>query len=389
MIGSEGFCMFKLDKQQFFDQFRPWYKKKTKKKTLSVQTANGVDFLLDQFANSPVWKDIRHVAYAMATIAHETAWTFLPIKEYRAKKGSRGYNNQNRYWLSGYYGRGYVQLTWDYNYIKAGKKLGQPLATNPALALRNDIAFQILTYGMHEGWFTGKKLSDYINAKTKDYKNARRIINGLDKWQAIQGYAIELEAMLKEALILENEAPRLVDRTSSSDPVLEPVGGDEEVEMPSENPVDGVAEGQEPAQDVEEGDVKPGEAAPEQPAQQGEAVVGGRPDDPPVIVETPQEESISGWRTWPTTIWGTLSGAGLTVGGIVTTVTGIELTPVTQIIVGIIIILGILFAGAFGLFYLYTRMKGTMAEKERKHQIHLKELEMASRPDRYNIKSVG
>src|SRR5688572_1078351 len=122
--------MLKFDKDVFFDQFRPWYKRKTKKKIFSVQTANGVDFLLDQFASNPLWKDVRHVAYALATIAHETAWTFLPIKEYRNKAGTRGRARQDRYWLTGYYGRGYVQLTWLANYQKASRKLGVDLVKN-------------------------------------------------------------------------------------------------------------------------------------------------------------------------------------------------------------------------------------------------------------------
>ena len=41
---------------------------------------------------------------------------------------------------------------------------------------------------MVEGWFTGKKLSDYFNEKT-DYINARKIVNGLDKADIIAGYA--------------------------------------------------------------------------------------------------------------------------------------------------------------------------------------------------------
>jgi hypothetical protein len=380
-----------FDKQIFFDQFRPWYKKKTGKRTLSVQTANGVDFLLDGFASNPQWKDVKHVAYALATIAHETAWTFLPIKEYRARAGTKGRANQDRYWLSGYYGRGYVQLTWLRNYQKAAQKLGVDLVKNPSLALRNDIAFKILTFGMHEGWFTGKKLSDFINAKTKDYKNARKIINGLDKASTLAAYAQEFENMLRDALVLETESNRLVEKTSNSSPVVGEYTPDEQPQEFDEqgNPLDGVPEGEIPAQDVAEGEVKPGEPAPENPAQSGEAVVGGRPDDPPVIVETPQEESISGWRTWPTTITATLGGMGVSVGGVFTWVSGVELSPAAQAMVGWAIIIGFVTAAIYGLFYLYTRMRGTEDEKRRKHEILLKELELASRPDRYNVKSVG
>ena len=39
----------------------------------------------------------------------------------------------------------------------------------------------ICIVGMRDGWFTGKKLSDYINNDEVDFYNARRIVNGLVK----------------------------------------------------------------------------------------------------------------------------------------------------------------------------------------------------------------
>jgi hypothetical protein len=55
--------------------------------------------------------DLRALAYVMSTAIGES--NIQPISEYRASPGSYLYEVQNRYWLSGYYGRGYVQLTWD------------------------------------------------------------------------------------------------------------------------------------------------------------------------------------------------------------------------------------------------------------------------------------
>jgi hypothetical protein len=57
-----------------------------------------------------------------------------------------------------------------------------------------------MTEGMRRGLFTGKKLSDYIDGDRCDYKNARRIINGLDKWELIQQYAQTLEPTLRAAI---------------------------------------------------------------------------------------------------------------------------------------------------------------------------------------------
>lgn len=58
-------------------------------------------------------------------------------------------------------------------------------------------ATNILLLGMKEGWFTGRKLSDYINQSKKDYLNARRIINGMDKASLIAGYAETFEKALR------------------------------------------------------------------------------------------------------------------------------------------------------------------------------------------------
>ena len=88
-----------------------------------------------------------------------------------------------------YYGRGLVQLTWNYNYEKMGKKLGIKLLENPDLALEVKNAIPILFIGMSVGIFTGKKFADYFSKTKEDWVQARRIINGLDKAQLIADYA--------------------------------------------------------------------------------------------------------------------------------------------------------------------------------------------------------
>ena len=96
-----------------------------------------------------------------------------------------------------YIGRGYVQLTWKFNYEKFGKLLNIPLADNPALANEPETAWKVLELGMTKGLFTGKKLSDYIKTppglpegeERCDFYNARKIINGLDSAGLIQSYA--------------------------------------------------------------------------------------------------------------------------------------------------------------------------------------------------------
>ncbi|WP_336065625.1 glycoside hydrolase family 19 protein [Mesoflavibacter sp. CH_XMU1404-2] len=134
--------------------------------------------------------DNSKLAYILATAWHES-W-LKPIKEIRAAQGTSLYNTQNQYWYTGYYGRGFVQLTWQSNYQKMGNWLGIDLVNNPDLALQPDIAAKILVYGMINGSFTGKKLSDYITGSYNDFYNARRVVNGLDQAQKINNYAISL-----------------------------------------------------------------------------------------------------------------------------------------------------------------------------------------------------
>ena len=82
--------------------------------------------------------------------------------EKRAKPGTKLFEQQERYWKSGYYGRGFVQITWKLNYKKFGYLLGLDLVKIPYLALDKSIAAKILCVGMSRGLFTGNKISDYI-----------------------------------------------------------------------------------------------------------------------------------------------------------------------------------------------------------------------------------
>ncbi len=101
-----------------------------------------------------------------------------------------------------YYGRGYVQLTWKANYETMSQtlNLGDELVIHPEKALDAGIAYQVMSYGMRNGSFTGRKLSDFISGNQCDYKDSRKIINGLDQWQVIKGFAEKLETMLRASL---------------------------------------------------------------------------------------------------------------------------------------------------------------------------------------------
>ena len=144
-----------------------------------------INRLLTSAAHWPVgW-----LAYGLATAWHEAR--LKPIEEY-GKGAGRPYGKPGKYGQS-QHGRGLVQLTWDANYERADKELGLggELLKDFSLALRPDIAASILVRGMEEGWFTGKKLADYISDRgtPEGFKAARRIINGTDRQDLIAGYA--------------------------------------------------------------------------------------------------------------------------------------------------------------------------------------------------------
>jgi hypothetical protein len=95
-----------------------------------------------------------------------------------------------------YVGRGYAQLTWDYNYRKAGKLLGVDFIKSPHLLMEARYALPILVTGMKEGWFTTKKLFDYINENRTSFVKARRIVNGNNKADEIAAYGSSYDTRL-------------------------------------------------------------------------------------------------------------------------------------------------------------------------------------------------
>jgi putative chitinase len=136
--------------------------------------------ILDYWEENYRKGDDRWLAYAFGTAHHETDRKFGPIREYGLGRGKP---------YTPYYGRGLVQLTWDYNYAKMGKKLGIKLLQNPDLALEVKNAIPIMFIGMTEGLFTGKGFANFFSKTKEDWVQARRIINRLDKAQLIADYA--------------------------------------------------------------------------------------------------------------------------------------------------------------------------------------------------------
>ena len=197
-----------MDKQTFLTLYQKKYK------TLPARAQSDLQVLLAFISADPAFTSpdapttyapfrsahhLRQVAYMLATAKHETANTFAPIEEYGKGKGLP-YGQPDPVTGLVYFGRGYVQLTWARNYKSMGKALNLPLFLHPDLALRYDVAYKIMSYGMIHGTFTGVSLSRYINEGKTDYLNARKIINGTDKADLIAGYATAIEQMLLSSL---------------------------------------------------------------------------------------------------------------------------------------------------------------------------------------------
>ena len=191
--------------------------------SLTQAQVNGIETILAASEGLP----IGHRAYLLATAKHETADTMQPITEYGGRKYFDKYDTGKLAKALGntpdkdgdgyrYRGRGYVQITGRANYAKAGGKLGVDLIANPEAALNPDIAARILVRGCSEGWFTGKKLDDYL---PDDFRNARRVVNGTDKADLIASYAIEFaKALATETVQKLPSTPVDVNETQKSDP---------------------------------------------------------------------------------------------------------------------------------------------------------------------------
>ena len=168
--------------------------------------ADGLTQILDYREKNFSSLSSAQLAYCLATMTWETARTMQPIEEIGRGRG-RSYGHPTGPWHKIYDGRGDVQLTWYDNYVYADRRLHElgllrseeNLAKNPALAMRSDVAAAIMLAGMTEGWFTKKKLSDYVHDDVADYVHARRIINGNDRAQQISAIAVSYRHALQEA----------------------------------------------------------------------------------------------------------------------------------------------------------------------------------------------
>jgi hypothetical protein len=174
-----------IDRKEFYSQIRATLVKGG----LNQSQVDGFEAILDEWERRNL-SDLRWLAYIMATAWHETAQRMQPIEEYGRGKGKA--------YAPTYYGRGFVQITWERNYARLSDVIGVDLVTHPEKAMEMDNAIQILFEGMIDGLFTGKKLSDYFG-KSADWRGARAIVNGKDRAADIAGYAKKIWDSLRIA----------------------------------------------------------------------------------------------------------------------------------------------------------------------------------------------
>lgn len=184
----------KIDKDKFLFLYQNEYG------TLNLSQHAGLALILDSLESDIDINDIRWAAYMLATVKWECGGTWKPIAEFDKGTGKK-YGLPDKDTGKVYYGRGYVQLTWKENYAAMGRVFGLDFANEPDLVMRPEVAYQIMSYGMRKGSFTGVKLAMYIHDDVCDYLHGRKIINGMDKADLIAGFAVKIEAMLKEASV--------------------------------------------------------------------------------------------------------------------------------------------------------------------------------------------
>lgn len=115
---------------------------------------------------------------ALATIAVETAWKFLPIREMGTDAYlTRMYEGASRLGNTApgdgvrYCGRGFIQITGRSNYTYYSHRLNVDLENNPDLALDARIAARILAQ-----YFSDRHIP--LAALAGDWKKVRRLVNG-------------------------------------------------------------------------------------------------------------------------------------------------------------------------------------------------------------------
>jgi hypothetical protein len=106
----------------------------------------------------------------LGTVAVETAHTFAPVREaFWLPESWRAANLRYYPW----YGRGFIQLTWESNYRTYGQAIGVDLLTDPDVAMQNMPAARVMA-----SYFNARGVADACNQE--DWSEVRRLVQGAD-----------------------------------------------------------------------------------------------------------------------------------------------------------------------------------------------------------------
>lgn len=173
--------------------------------SLTQQQVEGLTVKLDVWAKWYADKyPVTFLAAALGQGYRETGGKMVPVLEAyassragaaaaleRAFRAGKLTWVKTRYWLPDASGQigvggGDIQLTHRANYVKANEKIKARFGADIGLDKDYDkildpvVSAIVMFQGMVDGWFTGKKLSDYADMKTGavNYLDARDIVNG-------------------------------------------------------------------------------------------------------------------------------------------------------------------------------------------------------------------
>lgn len=190
----------KIDRKKFFEAITPIPLPRPRRPS-QVKT---LDAMIDEAERRDL--DLRVLAYMMATALREVGSNLAPVREWFAKTdaAARAKARGKKYGVvkngQVYYGRGLVQVTWDFNYkrlTEAARKAGFDVdfVNNPDLLLEFNWAVWAMFEGMLGGFY-GPPVTKFFTATVTDWRNARRSVNVLDHADEIAGNAKQFYADL-------------------------------------------------------------------------------------------------------------------------------------------------------------------------------------------------
>lgn len=134
------------------------------------------------------------IAYVLATADHESAG-FATLEEFasgEAYEGRKSLGNNQPGDGPRFKGRGYVQLTGRNNYTAYAKRSGVRLVDLPFVLMNwASLSVYVIVDGMMRGAYTGRRLDQFVNGGKQDFREARRVVNGLDRADKIAAQARE------------------------------------------------------------------------------------------------------------------------------------------------------------------------------------------------------